>query len=157
MRLTVRSNLAMRILMDCAVHAPRMLQAAEIARHCNASVHHVAQVVSALAEAGIVATTRGRGGGLGLARPAGEIRIGAVLRLFEGPVPLTECMDALRNSCPLAPACRLRPALCRALDRFYEELDGLTLQDLVAENAELAAILGAPPRAEGTAAAGAAG
>lgn len=141
MRLTVRTNLAMRILMACAVNAPRVLQSAEIARLCNASAHHVAQVVSALAEAGFINTTRGRGGGLSLAQTAETVRIGAVLRLFESTVPLTECMDSARNTCPLSTACRLRPALCRALERFYAELDTLTLCDLVAGNDALSGIL----------------
>jgi Rrf2 family nitric oxide-sensitive transcriptional repressor len=144
MRLTVRTNLAMRILMDCAVNAPRLQQAGEIARRCNASPHHVAQVVSRLAEAGFVTTSRGRSGGLGLARPAETIRVGRVVRLFEASVPFTECMDAARNSCPLSNVCRLRPAFCRALERFYADLDTLSLDDLVSNNDGLADILAQP-------------
>lgn len=142
MRLTVRSNLAMRILMDCAVNASQMVNAARIAARCNASQHHVAQVVSRLAEAGMLATSRGRGGGLGLAMVASDIRVGAVLRLFESPVPFTECMDEARNTCPLTGACRLRTAFCDALERFYRDLDRLTLADLVQGNDGLRAILG---------------
>lgn len=141
MRLTVRSNLAMRILMDCAVNAPRMVNAARIAARCNASPHHVAQVVSRLADAGMLATTRGRGGGLGLAQSAQSIRVGGVLRLFESPVPFTECMDAATNTCPLTAACRLRPVFCDALDRFYRDLDAVTLADLVDGNDALQAVL----------------
>lgn len=142
MRLTVRTNLAMRILMDCAVNAPLTLNAGAIARRCNASPHHVAQVVSRLAEVGLIATQRGRGGGLGLAAAPEAIRIGSVMRLFEASVPFTECMDGENNTCPLTLACRLRPALCDAIERFYDDLDRLTLADLVVGNAPLVEVLG---------------
>ena len=144
MRLTVRTNLGLRILMDCAVNAPRRLQASDIARRCNASGHHVAQVISRLAEAGILGTARGRGGGVGLVRAAGSIGVGSVIRLLEGQVALAECHDPLRNTCPLAGACRLGPALCDALEGFYRDLDRLTLHDLVAGNAALEGVLRRP-------------
>ncbi|SEA10235.1 RrF2 family transcriptional regulator [Rubrimonas cliftonensis] len=146
MRLTMRSNLAMRTLMQCAVNVDRTVQARDVASACNASVNHVAQVVSRLAEAGLLATARGRGGGLRLARPAREISVGAVLRRFEADVPFAECMAATGNTCPLPAACRLRGALSRALEAFYCELDRLTLADLVDDNAALAALLALPQR-----------
>ncbi len=148
MRLTVRTNLALRILMDCAVNAPRHLQAAQIAGRCNASTHHIAQVVSRLAEAGLVQTQRGRGGGVGLAVDPADVRIGALVRLFEAALPFTECMDAAHNTCPLTHACRLRPAFCQALDSFYTDLDRLTLLDLVAGNTALAGVLALPAEAD---------
>lgn len=146
MRITVRSNLAMRALMQCAVNDGRTVQAREIAAACNASANHVAQVASRLAEAGFVATSRGRGGGLRLARPAADISVGAVLRRFESEAPLAECMAAQGNSCPLPAACRLRGALLRALEAFYAELDGLSLAALVDDNAALATLLALPTR-----------
>ncbi len=141
MKLTLRANLAMRILMHCAVHKAGLLRAADVARACNASENHVAQVVSQLAGAGYLQTTRGRAGGIALALPAAQIPVGQVLRLIESEVPLAECMAGPSNTCPLTPACRLRGALARAEAAFYRELDGLSLEDLVAENLPLAAIL----------------
>lgn len=141
MRLTIRANLAMRILMQCAIHGQGLIRAADVARACNASENHIAQVVSRLAGAGFLRTTRGRGGGIALARPAGRIPVGAVLRLIESEVPLAECMAGDGNTCPLTPACRLRGALLRAQEAFYRELDTVTLDDLVEGNLPLAEIL----------------
>lgn len=50
-----------------------------------------------LARAGLIETRRGRGGGAALARPASEIRLGAVIRLLEEGQPLVECLN------PVAP------------------------------------------------------
>ena len=140
MRLTLRTNLAMRTLMHCAVRAPLSLRTADVARACNASFHHVAQVVNQLEGAGYLHTHRGRGGGIALARPPEEIGLGAVFRLIEAEMPFAECLDTRRNTCPLTGACRLRGILCEALAAFYGTLDRYNLRDLVAGNAPLADI-----------------
>lgn len=137
MRLTLRTNLAMRTLMHCAVRAPASLRTADVARACNASFHHVAQVVNQLESAGFLHTTRGRGGGIALAVPTDAVSVGAVFRLFEADMAFAECMDSARNTCPLVAACRLKGMLCIALDAFYAALDRFTLTDLIADNSAL--------------------
>ena len=140
MRLTLRTNLAMRTLMHCAVTYPNSLRTADVARACNASFHHVAQVVNQLESVGYLITSRGRGGGIVLAREADEISIGTVFRLFEAELPFAECMDAERNTCPLCSACRLKGILCDALTAFYATLDKYTVQDLITGNTALEGI-----------------
>ncbi|MCB1390624.1 MAG: Rrf2 family transcriptional regulator [Rhodobacteraceae bacterium] len=137
MRLTLRTNLAMRTLMHCAVRAPDTLRTADVSSACNASFHHVAQVVNQLESAGYLHTTRGRGGGIALARPAEEISVGKIFRLFEADLPFAECMDLARNTCPLCDACRLKGILCEALSAFYATLDRYRLSDLVDGNDDL--------------------
>ena len=150
MRLTVRTNLAMRALMTCAVRTPETVRKAEIARVCNGSEAHFGLVINKLAQAGFIDTLRGRGGGIRLARPAEEITVGAVFRTFEACVPFAECFDGADNQCPIKSACRLRGTFARALEAFFAELDGVTLADLVVDNAALDALL-APPAPAATA------
>ena len=140
MRLTLRTNLAMRTLMHCAVRSPGGLRTADVARACNASFHHVAQVVNQLESGGYLNTSRGRGGGIRLGRPADTISVGEVFRIFESDLPFAECMDPARNTCPLRDACRLKGVLCEALGAFYATLDRYTVTDLIANNTELARI-----------------
>ena len=144
MRLTIRTNLAMRVLMACAVNTDYMVRRAGIAQAAGASENHLAQVVHLLAAEGYLATTRGRAGGLALARPASEISIGEVFRHFEAAVPFAECFEGSENHCPLTGCCRLRGALGEALEAFYGVLDRMTLADLVADNAGLEALLYLP-------------
>ena len=143
MRLTMRANLAMRVLMQCAVNHPKVIRAGDVAQACNASANHVAQVVSQLAGSGYLRTLRGRGGGIALGRPADTIQVGKVLHLIEREVPLAECMAGDQNTCPLCAVCRLKDALSRAMDAFYRELETVTLADLITDNDGLVAILGA--------------
>lgn len=140
MRLTLRTNLAMRTLMHCAMRYPESLRTADVASACNASFHHVAQVVNQLESEGYLKTTRGRGGGIILSMPAQDIVIGKVFRLFEAELPFAECMDQGRNTCPLTGACRLKGMLCEALGAFYATLDRYTVRDLIDDNAGLEAI-----------------
>ena len=145
MRLTTRTNLAARILMACAVNDGATVRTSVIARKCNASTHHLLQVVNLLHSNGFVETIRGRNGGLHLARPMEQISIGAVFRVLEAGAPFAECFDEETNSCPLSSTCRLRSFISRALEAFYHELDMVTLADLVKGNCGLSALLDMSP------------
>lgn len=140
MRLTTRTNLAIRALMYCAVHEGKTSRSAEIAKACNASANHLAQVVNTLRVHGLLNAMRGRMGGVTLAQPPAAINIGKVFRLFEADVPFTECFQVETNTCPLVPACRLQGAIRRALDAFYREMETVTLEDLVKGNHRLDAV-----------------
>ncbi|RBI86953.1 Rrf2 family transcriptional regulator [Rhodosalinus halophilus] len=144
MRVTKRTNIALRILMYCAMNGGRLVTKHEIAERCNASENHMAQVVNQLAQLGYLRTQRGRNGGLGLARPAAEIRVGAVFRALEAPVPIAECFADADNTCPLVEACRLRLALTDAIESFFAHLDEITLDALVCDNPALEALLSPP-------------
>ena len=146
MRLTVRTNLAMRTLMFCAVNKGRVVRKHEIAEACNASENHLAQVVNQLGQVGFITTLRGRHGGFSLARPAEEISVGDVFRVFEGSLPFMECQTA-ENTCPLKGVCRLSAHLTRAVEAFYASLDPLMLSELVDCNDGLEAILALDPGA----------
>lgn len=141
MRLTTRTNLAMRTLMVCAVNPDRIIRKHEVAESCNASENHLAQVIHLLAQRGFLLTVRGRAGGLVLGRPAAEITVGAVFRSLEAVLPFTDCAQGAENACPLIAACRLKCVLSDALAAFYAHLDSVTLADLVAENGALERLL----------------
>ncbi|KPP87915.1 MAG: Rrf2 family transcriptional regulator, nitric oxide-sensitive transcriptional repressor [Rhodobacteraceae bacterium HLUCCA08] len=150
MRLTTRTNLAARILMFCAVNDGRLVRTSDIADRCNASINHVARVVQQLQAEAYLETLRGRSGGLRLAKPADRISIGAVFRIFETDIPFAECFDDAGNTCPLAPTCRLRSYIVRALEAFYHELDMVTLDDLVRGNCGLMDLLAMRPALSGS-------
>ena len=144
MRITKRTNLAMRVLMFCAVNPDRIINKARIARCCNASENHLGHVVNQLGQYGYLDTLRGRRGGVKLAKKPEEISIGEVFRKFEANVPVTECFAGEDNTCPLAPVCRLRDDIGCAVEAFYAHLDGVMLDALVAGNDGLNQLLEQP-------------
>lgn len=141
MRLTTRTNLAMRTLMFCAVNPGQIVRKHEVAEACGASENHLAQVIHLLARKGYIKTQRGRAGGLMLARAPETIGVGEVFRSFEAVLPFTECTEEKQATCPLASCCRLKCVLQEALDAFYARLDRSTLADLIVENIELHTLL----------------
>jgi Rrf2 family nitric oxide-sensitive transcriptional repressor len=145
LRITKRTNIAIRVLMFCAAHTWRLVTKAEIADVCKASENHLAQVINQLGQMGVIHTQRGRNGGLELARDPKEIEIGPIFREMESPVPLAECFADADSTCPLVEACRLRLALQDAAEAFYDRLDGVTLDGLGCNNTALLNILAPEP------------
>jgi Rrf2 family nitric oxide-sensitive transcriptional repressor len=130
MRLTNFSDYALRLLMYAAARDGRLVTIEETAGVYGISRAHLMKVASQLTRAGFLNATRGRSGGLALAKPAGRIRLGAVLRATEPDFDLVECF-APGNQCRLTPRCRARGALQEALSAFLETLDRYTLADVM--------------------------
>lgn len=140
MRLTTRTNLALRTLMVCAVNPDRVVRKTDVAQAIKASENHLAQVVNQLGQTGFITTLRGRHGGFTLAKPANEISVGAVFRSFESDLPFIECFSD-DNTCPLKGVCRMSGHLVRAIEAFYASLDPVMLEELVTCNDGLEAVL----------------
>ena len=132
MRLTRYTDYALRVLMHLATHPDRPASIGLIARSYGISQNHLMKVVHDLGKEGFLVTTRGRGGGLKLARPAEQIVVGDVVRHTEDSFQLVDC-----DNCIIASACGLRIALAAATGAFLAVLDGRTLGDLVARRLDL--------------------
>lgn len=131
MRLTSFTDFALRALMRLAGDPDRTFTTDEIAREFGISRNHLAKVVQELAFAGYIVTQRGAGGGFRLARAAGSITLGDVVRALEVRHPMVECFREDGGNCVLTPQCRLRGRLAAAREAFLRELDGTTLADCV--------------------------
>lgn len=132
MRLAEYTDYALRVLMYCASNPDRLVTIAEMAREHDLSKNHLMKIVSDLARQGLVETTRGRGGGVRLVKPAEEIRIGDVVRASETDFRLVECFDEGTNTCSITASCRMKGLFGRALKAYFQELDDATLADMVA-------------------------
>ena len=113
MRLTQWSDYSLRVLMYCAACAQREQPAtiSEIAEAHGISRSHLTKIVMTLSGLGWLETTRGRGGGLRLLKPAHEIVLGEVIRQTETDFTLVECFDNEHNTCRLNGYCQLTGAL----------------------------------------------
>lgn len=134
MRLTQWTDYTLRVLMYCAARQKREqpVTITEIAEAHRISRSHLTKIVQQLGAQGLLETTRGRGGGMRLLKPAAEISVGAVVRACETDFHLVECFDTTLNDCRLNPGCRLKGVLEQALQSYFAVLDGATLADLVA-------------------------
>jgi len=135
MRLTTFTDYSLRVLIYLAIEPARRATIAEIAKSFRISENHLVKVVHFLGQGGWLANTRGKGGGLSLAKSPRNIAIGAVVRRTEGADRPATCFGKSTDRCTLARICQLRTALNAAVDAFYGVLDDYTLADLV-ENRE---------------------
>ena len=142
MQLTKFSDYSLRALTYLGLNGGRRCTVREIAGACGIPESHLVQVIHNLGRRGFVATSRGRNGGLELARPAREINLGEVLRATETNFEMAECFAADgKNSCPIAGTCELTHVLEMALRAFFDVLDRHTLEDLLSSETELKDIL----------------
>ena len=131
MQLTRFSDYSLRLLLYLATHPDRLVSVQEVSAAYGVSPHHMVKVVQLLVDQRLVASARGRGGGLRLNCPPGEINIGQVVRATEPSFALVECFDVLRNTCPIEPACGLKHTLLEAQRAFMAVLDKRTLADFL--------------------------
>lgn len=129
MRLTTFTDYGLRMLMRMAAEPGRAFSTAALAEEFGLKRNHLAKIIQRLAQAGFVATRRGSGGGAVLARPAREIRLGALVAALEQGQPLVECFAA-GGDCPIDGRCRLKARLRRAEAAFLADLDRSTLADI---------------------------
>lgn len=131
MRLTTYTDYALRTLMYLAVNRDRLVTIQDIASLHSISKNHLTKVVHHLGQIGIVATVRGRNGGLKLGLEPADINIGAVVRQTETDFHMAECFHKENNRCVYASACVLEDVLGAATAAYLKVLDGVTLHDLV--------------------------
>lgn len=140
-RLTTFTDYSLRLLIYLAAAREQRTTIAEVAQAFDISEHHLVKVVHRLGREGLLRNTRGKSGGVQLARPASAISVGRVVRLTEGDDMPAECFDPASNQCPISGVCRLRGALREAVDAFYGALEQYTLQDLAIHPPKLIALL----------------
>lgn len=142
MRLTTFTDYSLRALIFVATRPEGRSTIADIAAAFDISENHLVKVVHHLGREGFLLNTRGRGGGLRLARPAREINVGHVVRLCEGVDQPAECFNHEKaTSCSIVSVCRLAGVLNEAVKAFYAVLDRYSLQDLLHNRGALEAIL----------------
>ncbi|MFW6186902.1 MAG: RrF2 family transcriptional regulator [Actinomycetota bacterium] len=157
MRLTAFSDIALRVLLlTGAVPEGERLTTRAIAEGVGAPYHHVTKTVGRLGGLGLIASSRGRSGGVAIT-PAGlDASVGGLLRELEAGSAMVEC-EAPGGNCPLDRGCLLRRALSDAREAFYGALDDVYVRDLVSERQMgpvLVSIGLRPPELPGSSAAG---
>jgi Rrf2 family transcriptional regulator, nitric oxide-sensitive transcriptional repressor len=133
MQLTLHADYALRVLLYLGSQpSGSVVSTKEIGRIYGISSDHLVRVVRTLSQKGFVAVSAGRSGGVSLAKDAGLIGLGDVVRSAETNLKLVECFDPKTNTCPILSVCELKPVLAEALDAFLAVLDRYTLGDLLA-------------------------
>ena len=131
MQLTIFTDYGLRSLMYVAAHPERRCSVREIAEHYGISRHHLVKVVHRLSRLGYIDSSKGKGGGITLARGPEKLKLGDLVRALEPGMNLVECFDKDTNTCRIAGNCQLKHYLMDASDAFIASLNRHTLADTV--------------------------
>ncbi len=144
--LTNKGKYGLKAMVHLAGVEPGALaQVADIAERNSISKKFLDHILTELRHAGLVYSKKGKGGGYALARPPHEIRVGAIVRVLDGPLAPIPCasVTAFRpcEDCADLNTCAVRLIMVEARNAIASVLDNRTL-------AELRALSDAPELAE---------
>jgi Rrf2 family protein len=137
MKLSKRGEYALRSLINLGIAyevGRSLVQVSEMAEREKLPIKFLEQILQALKEAGVVASTRGKFGGYRLAKPPREITIGQVVRLMDGPLAPIGCVSQTayeKCSCPDEVHCGLRMLMLDVRNAISGIVDRYTLADVV--------------------------
>lgn len=136
MLVSTRGRYAIRVMIDLAEHRHgKFILMKEIADRQEVSLKYMTKIMQALTKSGLLDGQHGKGGGYKLNREPADYRVGDILRLTEGTLAPVACLDVTDCRCDRAAECRTRP-MWNELDRIINEyLDGITIADLMEEDA----------------------
>ncbi len=133
--LTNKGKYGLKAMVHLAGFEPGVLvQVADIAEANSISKKFLDHILTELRHAGLVYSKKGRGGGYALARPAHEIRVGAIVRVLDGPLAPIPCasVTAYRpcEDCRDLSSCAVRQVMVEARNAIAYVLDHRTLAEL---------------------------
>lgn len=110
MRLSSLADYAVVAMAAAARHrCGARLSATTLAAETGIPLPTAQKVLQRLAQAGLVASVRGAGGGFRLTRPAAAINLADIVEAVEGPIGLTACVETGAHDCAMEGACKVQP------------------------------------------------
>ena len=129
MRMSKKIDYGLILLRDLT-QGQSAMSAREIAEKYRLPAPMAANILKALAGAGILASQRGAQGGYVLTRPAARISLAEIVEALEGPFSLVDCIsdDAC---CQFSPVCPTHDPMQVVHRRFKSFMAGLSLEEIL--------------------------
>ena len=137
MRLSKRGEYGLRAMIMLATPSadghPSVMQIREISQHEQIPAKFLEQILLSLKNAGLLHSKMGVGGGYHLAKPPGEISLGQIVRILDGPLAPVKCVSQMAYEpcgCPDEETCGLRLVMGDVRNAIANLLDGTSLADV---------------------------
>lgn len=133
--LTKKGKYGLKAMVHLAGAEPgRPVQVGEIAETNDIPKKFLDAILGELRNAGLVHTRAGRGGGIMLARPASEIRVGHIVRILDGPLAPIPCASKTAyqrcHDCRDETRCSVRLMMLEVRNAISAVLDDRTLAEM---------------------------
>jgi Rrf2 family protein len=107
----------------------------EIAERQGISFSYLEQILHKLGKAGLIESVRGPAGGYLLARKPLELTIGDIVRVLEGPIALSHCLEPGESAdCCQTDDCVAKMVWVKVGAKIEEALDSISFHDLLQQH-----------------------
>jgi len=131
MKLSTRSRYGTRMMVDLAQHYDEgLIQLSSIAKRQDISIKYLEQLIIPLKKANYIRSVRGPKGGHMLTKPPQDITVGEIVRVLEGDVSLSRCIED-PDICHRVDTCLTRDIWKVATSAMYKELNSYTLSEVI--------------------------
>jgi Rrf2 family transcriptional regulator, cysteine metabolism repressor len=132
LKLSTRARYALRLMLEIAKQADRNIPVSlhQVARQAEMPRRYLEQLVIGLKNASLIRGVSGKVGGYCLTKPAGEIKIGAIIESAIGPVNIVDCVSDPRR-CLKADVCECRLLWSLINGRISDVLNEFSLADML--------------------------
>ncbi|MGA7104182.1 MAG: Rrf2 family transcriptional regulator [Candidatus Deferrimicrobiaceae bacterium] len=132
MKLSTRARYALRLMVQIAKQEDRNIPVSlnQVAREGELPRRYLEQLVIGLKNASLIRGVSGKEGGYCLTKPAGEIKIGAIIESAIGPVNIVGCVNEPRQ-CLKADVCECRLLWVLINGRIADVLNEFSLADML--------------------------
>lgn len=132
MKISTKGRYAMRLMVDLALYdTGEYISLKDVAARQDVSMKYLEQIVSQLTKAGYLHSVRGPLGGYKLARNPRQYTVGEILRVTEGSLAPTSCLEIVPNPCERAETCPTLPVWEELYRHIVEYVDSVTLEDVL--------------------------
>lgn len=135
MQVSQKTQYALRAMFELARQQGQgPVRIADIAERQAIPPRFLEGILNQLRQAGLLRSIRGSRGGYELAVAPAEVTVGDMMRVIEGPIAPTECLNEEGDvECPLYGGCAFMPMWRRAAEALAAVYEGTTFADLLEE------------------------
>lgn len=131
MKLSTRSRYGTRMMLDLAQHYDEgPVQIGDVAKREDISVKYLEQLIIPLKKANFIKSVRGPKGGHMLSKPPEEISVGEIVRILEGGINLSSCIEN-PEMCDRTSICLTRGIWEETTKAMCNKLNSVTLAKMI--------------------------
>jgi Rrf2 family cysteine metabolism transcriptional repressor len=138
MKLSTKGKYGVRAVFEIARHFGKgPITIKEISERQGISFSYLEQILHKLGKAGLIESVRGPAGGYLLGRKPQDLTIGDIVRVLEGPIALSHCLEPGESGdCYQTDDCVARMVWAKVGEKIEEALDSISFQDLLQNQKE---------------------
>ena len=130
MKLSTRTRYGIRALIDLSRNAhDKPVSVKEIAGRQKISTRYLENIFHELTSAGILGSSKGKGGGFYLEKQLGEINILTIMEILEGELAILDCL-ADESCCENMGTCSTRGTWKKLNNDIRQAFSNVTLADI---------------------------